>query len=61
MSNPRGVSIVHPAAGAPIEFLWWRDDGSCERREISPRYALQVAADLLVAARVNLAASELEK
>lgn len=46
------IAIVHEMPGSPPVLMWWHD-GEVERKELTDKEALQVAADLVKAVVIN--------
>ncbi len=54
----RKISLVHAGAGQPIQFMVFGTNGESPLYiTLSPRYSLQLAAELLIAARTTLVAN----
>jgi hypothetical protein len=54
----RKISLVHAAAGQPIQFMVFGDAGEVPLYiNVSPHYSLQLAAELVIAARRELVAN----
>ncbi len=54
----RKISLVHAGAGQPIQFMVFGDRGETPLYiTLSPHYSLQLAAELVIAARRELVAN----